>query len=126
MPISDLFPRAGITFWDVAHETNGGLIFWPTRVALIALAICGFLLAGQFAPAQAQQPICAVDLNGNGDAGDPGEVVSCAAMANDAWLCPIQQTMCVADAQGTYSCPLRSEERRVGKECVRTCSSRWA
>ena len=26
MPISDIFPKAGITFWDVAHETNGGLI----------------------------------------------------------------------------------------------------
>ena len=26
MPISDLFPQAGIKFWDVAHETNGGLI----------------------------------------------------------------------------------------------------
>jgi len=26
MPISDLFPQAGITFWDVAHESNGGLI----------------------------------------------------------------------------------------------------
>ncbi len=26
MPISDLFPAAGITFWDVAHETNGGLV----------------------------------------------------------------------------------------------------
>ncbi|PNG27384.1 sulfoacetaldehyde acetyltransferase [Methylocella silvestris] len=26
MPISNLFPQAGITFWDVAHETNGGLI----------------------------------------------------------------------------------------------------
>src|SRR3546814_11702589 len=26
MPISDLFPKAGIAFWDVAHETNGGLI----------------------------------------------------------------------------------------------------
>ncbi|MGI9382576.1 MAG: sulfoacetaldehyde acetyltransferase [Methyloligellaceae bacterium] len=26
MPISDLFPQAGITFWDVAHETNGGLM----------------------------------------------------------------------------------------------------
>ncbi len=26
MPISDLFPRAGVTFWDVAHETNGGLM----------------------------------------------------------------------------------------------------
>src|SRR6516165_10044162 len=26
MPISDLFPAAGITFWDVAHEANGGII----------------------------------------------------------------------------------------------------
>jgi sulfoacetaldehyde acetyltransferase len=26
MPISDLFTKAGITFWDVAHETNGGYI----------------------------------------------------------------------------------------------------
>ena len=26
MPISDLFPKAGITFWDVAHETNGGIV----------------------------------------------------------------------------------------------------
>ncbi len=24
MPISDLFPKAGITFWDVAHECNAG------------------------------------------------------------------------------------------------------
>ena len=26
MAISDLFPKAGITFWDVAHETNGGIV----------------------------------------------------------------------------------------------------
>ena len=26
MPVSDLFPRAGITFWDCAHETNAGLM----------------------------------------------------------------------------------------------------
>ncbi|NVK19953.1 MAG: sulfoacetaldehyde acetyltransferase [Methylocystaceae bacterium] len=26
MPISDLFPEAGIKFWDCAHETNAGLI----------------------------------------------------------------------------------------------------
>ena len=26
MPISDLFPKAGIRFWDVAHECNGGYI----------------------------------------------------------------------------------------------------
>ncbi len=26
MPISDLFPKAGIKFWDVAHESNGGIM----------------------------------------------------------------------------------------------------
>ncbi len=26
MPISDLFPKAGITFWDCAHETNAGMV----------------------------------------------------------------------------------------------------
>ena len=26
MPISDLFPEAGIKFWDCAHETSGGMM----------------------------------------------------------------------------------------------------
>jgi sulfoacetaldehyde acetyltransferase len=26
MPISDLFPKAGITFWDCAHEGNAGMM----------------------------------------------------------------------------------------------------
>ena len=26
MPISDLFPSAGITFWDTAHECNAGMM----------------------------------------------------------------------------------------------------
>ena len=26
MPISDLFPQAGITFWDCAHECSGGMV----------------------------------------------------------------------------------------------------
>ncbi len=26
MPVSDLFPKAGITFWDCAHESNAGLM----------------------------------------------------------------------------------------------------
>ena len=26
MPISDIFPDAGITFWDCAHETSGGMM----------------------------------------------------------------------------------------------------
>ena len=25
MPISDLFPQAGISFWDCAHECNAGM-----------------------------------------------------------------------------------------------------
>ena len=26
MPISDLFPKAGIRFWDCAHEGSGGMM----------------------------------------------------------------------------------------------------
>jgi len=41
MPISDLFPKAGIKFWDVAHETNGGLICdgYTRATGKIAMAI---------------------------------------------------------------------------------------
>ncbi len=41
MPISDLFPKANITFWDVAHETNGGLICdgYTRTTGKIAMAI---------------------------------------------------------------------------------------
>ncbi len=41
MPISDLFPKAGITFWDVAHETNGGLICdgYTRATGKIAMAV---------------------------------------------------------------------------------------
>ncbi len=41
MPISDLFPKAGITFWDVAHETNGGYICdgYTRSTGKIAMAI---------------------------------------------------------------------------------------
>jgi len=26
MPVSDLFPKAGITFWDCSHEVNAGMM----------------------------------------------------------------------------------------------------
>src|SRR3546814_20549044 len=35
-----------------------------------------------------------------------------------------QQQLCLLAPRGRP--PVRSEERRVGKECVRTCRSRWA
>src|SRR3546814_14453027 len=34
-------------------------------------------------------------------------------------------TFVAVDASGN-PCPVRSEERRVGKECVSTCSARWS
>ena len=41
MPVSDLFPRAGITFWDCAHETNAGMICdgYTRATGKIAMAI---------------------------------------------------------------------------------------
>ncbi|MBL8697603.1 MAG: sulfoacetaldehyde acetyltransferase [Alphaproteobacteria bacterium] len=40
MPISDLFPKAGIKFWDVAHETNGGYICDGYTRATGKIAMC--------------------------------------------------------------------------------------
>jgi len=41
MPVSDLFPRAGITFWDCAHEANAGLMCdgYSRATGRIAMAI---------------------------------------------------------------------------------------
>ena len=41
MPVSDLFPRAGVTFWDCAHETNAGMICdgYTRATGKIAMAI---------------------------------------------------------------------------------------
>lgn len=61
-----------------------------------------------FAPADIARAaqICAVDLNGNGDAADEGEMASCVIMAGGAVQCPIEQRACVMDAGGQYACPL--------------------
>ena len=40
MPISDLFPKAGITFWDVAHECNGGIMADGYTRATGKMAMC--------------------------------------------------------------------------------------
>ncbi len=41
MPVSDLFLRAGVTFWDCAHETNAGMICdgYTRATGKIAMAI---------------------------------------------------------------------------------------
>ncbi len=40
MPISDLFPKAGITFWDVAHEANAGFMCDGFTRATGRIAMC--------------------------------------------------------------------------------------
>lgn len=59
-------------------------------------------------PAFAAQ-MCAADLNGNGDASDPGETASCNATASGTWQCPLQQVACTVTAPGTYACPLGAQ-----------------
>ena len=40
MPISDLFPQAGITFWDTAHEGNAGMMCDGYTRASGKMAMC--------------------------------------------------------------------------------------
>ncbi|KMS58327.1 conjugal transfer protein TraN [Sphingobium cupriresistens LL01] len=75
---------------------KGRASMWLGLAALL-LTPCGVAHAAQ---------ICAIDLNGNGDAADEGEMARCVAMADGAVQCPIEQTSCVADTSGQYSCPL--------------------
>ena len=73
-----------------------------------ATLILAFLLAGASLaalPAHAEE-LCAVDLNGNGDAADPGETASCTVMAGGSWQCPIQQVSCTVGTGGQYACPI--------------------
>jgi conjugal transfer mating pair stabilization protein TraN len=79
------------------------LLTWYVVLAMLA-APPAFMVIGA-GTAYAGQ-LCAVDLNGNGDADDAGETANCAAMAEGTWQCPIQQIACVADAPDAYSCPL--------------------
>lgn len=58
--------------------------------------------------AHAEQ-VCAADLNGNGDAVDPGETASCTEMQGATWQCPLQQVACTVTAPGAYACPMGAQ-----------------
>src|SRR3546814_10039234 len=80
-----------------------------------AIAVTG-LLAG---PAAAQ----GLSLK-FGHVGEPGSLFE--ASANEFARCANADLGDKAEVQVFGSSQLRSEERRVGKECVRTCRSRWS
>jgi conjugal transfer mating pair stabilization protein TraN len=75
------------------------------RFPLLAAVLLGGSALSLPALAQAQQ-LCAADLNGNGDADDPGETASCRLTGTGGWMCPLQEITCIADAAGVPQCPL--------------------
>jgi conjugal transfer mating pair stabilization protein TraN len=56
-------------------------------------------------PGNATQ-ICAVDLNGNGDAADAGEMARCEIMVAGNAQCPLQRVACAPAGPDQFSCPL--------------------
>src|SRR3546814_11252716 len=100
-----------------------------TRPALLALALvtAGCREAPDPSPfPDPQRPVAPIvsPRYSNEDARDSaGEFEKVVELAG------IQPGMSVADVgagEGYYTVRLRSEERRVGKECVSTCRSRWS
>ena len=77
-----------------------------TYVLAIVLAI-GTVLADPL-PAYAEQ-VCAADLNGNGDAADPGETASCTETQTGTYQCPLGQVACTVTGPATYACPLGTQ-----------------
>lgn len=78
------------------------------RPHIFALALLlGTAFAGA-APAYAEQ-VCAADLNGNGDAADPGETASCTETQSGSLQCPLQPMTCTVTGPGTYACPLGAQ-----------------
>ncbi|AZI37784.1 conjugal transfer protein TraN [Caenibius tardaugens NBRC 16725] len=75
---------------------------------LFALLLGAAPLATIPAPAFAAQ-MCAADLNGNGDASDPGETATCLPMQNGSVQCPLQAALCTVNAPGVYACPLGAQ-----------------
>lgn len=74
------------------------------RLTFLLVAGASLAIVAPLTSAQAEE-ICAADLNGNGDAADPGETASCTSMASATWQCPIEQVGCTKTATA-YSCPL--------------------
>jgi conjugal transfer mating pair stabilization protein TraN len=76
----------------------------------VPLAALGLVLTGisLSTPVYAQQ-MCMADLDGNGDAADPGETAACTQMEDGGAQCPIGAVACDEPTPGTFSCPLGTQ-----------------
>src|SRR3546814_8357403 len=85
--------------------------------------------------------VCSSDLNGYSMAAEPCRIDTVArggvgVVARDstqgrqhhsaATRAEAPKSRCSSEEEGFVQAPGRSEERRVGKECVSTCRSRWS
>ena len=76
--------------------------------------------------------VVAVDLRGHGASDKPMQEYTVAGFADDlAWLCDqlgVVKPVVVGHSMGGNVAfeLVRSEERRVGKECQSVCRSRWS
>src|SRR3546814_5291881 len=79
--------------------------------------------------------LCSSDLPGKGAGANCSRMSSsvCSRLRTRAihdrrWLAVGQGHSAIPNSCPAFTCalPLRSEERRVGKECVSTCRSRWS
>src|SRR3546814_18612568 len=88
----------------VAAETNGMASpgFVTSRIGEAAIGVEGALA------------VCSL-----GNAGTPSRCTVSGMLAASTWFCSKRSS------RSAQSCIMRSEERRVGKECVSTCRSRW-
>src|SRR3546814_15694265 len=113
---------------------SSNLSLLQANLALVAFDIdLGGSGGGAFAHDQASlvngvAGLDALGLGGNGrkvaviDSGVDGDHADLAArLVDEACFCTEQSGGCCPNHRAT-----RSEERRVGKECVSTCSSRWS
>ena len=93
----------------------------PRNAAHLVLLGFAFVAACQGRPAYAQQ-MCAADLNGNGDAADPGEMTYCRITPDGRHQCPLQETACTRDPAGAFNCPLGSQYACMPNGAGATCS----
>lgn len=93
----------------------------PRGAAHAALLGFAFVAACHAQPAHAQR-MCAADLNGNGDAADPGEMAYCRITPSGQHQCPLEETACTQDAAGAFTCPLGPTHACLPAGSGATCS----
>src|SRR3546814_9371193 len=70
--------------------------------------------------------VCSSDLVGGHHLEVVGEVVAGGTVQGPAVLLDVADEFHLPHVRGALEHQVRSEERRVGKECVSTCRSRWS